>query len=56
MRTSASVGMRIALREELDRGEHHAGRADAALRAAVLDERLLHGVEPIAVAPRLRWS
>src|ERR1041385_2503845 len=35
--------------EEADGGEHHARRADAALRAAALDHRLLHGVEALAV-------
>src|ERR1043166_3471569 len=47
----ADVGLGRARRtfEEADGGEHHAGRADAALRAAALDQRLLHGVEALAV-------
>src|SRR5437764_2883113 len=33
----------------MDGGEHHARRADAALRAAALYHRALHGVEALAV-------
>src|SRR5438270_38087 len=39
--------------EEADGGEHHARRADAALRAAALDHRALHGVEALAVGDSL---
>src|SRR5262245_32265976 len=35
--------------QQTDRGQHHAWRANAALRSAAFNEGLLHGVESIAV-------
>src|SRR5947209_1174277 len=43
------LGRAVVSFEEADGGEHHARRADAALRAAALDHRALHGVEALAV-------
>ncbi len=34
-------------------GDHHAGRADAALRAATFEKRLLHGIQPLAAGDPL---
>ena len=44
-RISSSLGEGDAI-EEVDRGDDEAGRAEAALHRARLDERLLHAVEP----------
>ena len=49
-RISGSVGLRVAL-QQVVRGDDQAGRAEAALHGARVDERLLHGVQ-LLVGPR----
>ena len=43
-RIASSLGVRVAL-EQVDRGDDHAGRAEAALHRARVEERLLHRVQ-----------